>query len=194
MPSLALLGLLLPVLGIGFRPALVALFLYALLPVVRGTVSVCARRPLPPRDRRRPGPDASAALRYVELPLALESIVGGVRTSAVIAVGTATLAAFIGAGGLGEPIFAGLKLARTEPDPRGRDPRGSAGGARGRSSRAGGARGAGTAAEPSSGDVTSALSVRGVCGRWGGRPDGGGHAESRPGSQVAKGLQGEKSP
>lgn len=114
VPSLALLGLLLPVLGIGFRPALVALLLYALLPVVRGTVT--GLRAIAPADLETAdalGLTAGQRLRHVELPLALESIAGGLRTSAVIAVGTATLAAFVGGGGLGEPIFTGLKLART---------------------------------------------------------------------------------
>jgi osmoprotectant transport system permease protein len=115
IPSLALLGLLLPLLGIGFLPALAALFLYALLPIARGTVvGLRAVDPVLLEAATGLGLTRGQLLRFVELPLALESILGGVRTSAVIAVGTATLAAFIGAGGLGEPIFAGLKLARTD--------------------------------------------------------------------------------
>jgi osmoprotectant transport system permease protein len=114
IPSLALLGLLLPVLGIGFAPAVVALFLYALLPIVRGTVvGLRSIDPLVLETADGLGLTAGQRLRAIELPLAFEGILAGVRTSAVIAVGTATLAAFIGAGGLGEPIFTGLKLART---------------------------------------------------------------------------------
>lgn len=111
LPSLALLGFLIPVLGIGFRPALVALFLYALLPIVRGTYT----------GIRTVGPDLEEIaealgltswqrLRLVELPLAMPHILAGVRTSTVITVGTATLAALIGAGGLGVPIFRGIAM------------------------------------------------------------------------------------
>ena len=112
IPSLALLAFLIALVGtIGTPPALVALFLYALLPIVRGThtgltgVARGMRQAalalgLAPRDR----------LRLVEIPLALPAILAGVKTSAVINVGTATIAAFIGAGGYGERIASGLAL------------------------------------------------------------------------------------
>ncbi|MGH7443577.1 MAG: glycine betaine ABC transporter substrate-binding protein, partial [Longimicrobiales bacterium] len=114
VPSIALLAFMIPLLGIGVLPALVALFLYTLYPIVRNTYSGI-------RDADRDavlaaealGMTASQRLLYVRLPLAAPPIMAGVRTAAVIAVGTATLAAFIGAGGLGDPIVAGLALSDT---------------------------------------------------------------------------------
>lgn len=114
IPSIALLAFMIPLLGVGVVPALVALWLYALYPIARGTYS----------GVRDADPDAVAAaealgttpmqrLMWVRLPLAAPVIMAGVRTAAVITVGAATLAAFIGAGGLGEPIVAGLALADT---------------------------------------------------------------------------------
>ena len=114
IPSIALLAFMIPLLGVGVVPALVALWLYALYPIARGTYS----------GVRDADPDAVAAaealgttplqrLLWVRLPLAAPVIMAGVRTAAVITVGAATLAAFIGAGGLGEPIVAGLALADT---------------------------------------------------------------------------------
>ena len=112
IPSLALFAFLIALVGtIGTPPALLALFLYALLPIVRSThaglsgigrgMSQAAMAiGLPPRDR----------LWLVEVPLALPSILAGIKTSAVINVGTATIAAFIGAGGYGERIASGLAL------------------------------------------------------------------------------------
>ncbi len=117
IPSLALFGFLLPlpfIGGVGPRTALVALTLYALLPIVRTTVA--GLRSLDPAVV-----DAGVAmgmtpwqlLWMVELPLALPSIVAGIRVAAVIGVGTATIAAAIGAGGLGEYIFRGLSMVDT---------------------------------------------------------------------------------
>ena len=114
IPSIALLAFMIPLLGVGVVPALVALWLYALYPIARGTYS----------GVRDADPDAVAAaealgttpgqrLLWVRLPLAAPVIMAGIRTAAVITVGAATLAAFIGAGGLGEPIVAGLALADT---------------------------------------------------------------------------------
>ena len=112
IPSLALLAFLIPLLGmIGTIPALIALFLYSLLPIVRNTYS--GLTDIPPHlleSARALGLPASARLRLVELPLAARSILSGVKTSAVINVGTATIAAFIGAGGYGERIVTGLAL------------------------------------------------------------------------------------
>ena len=114
LPGIALLAFMIPLLGIGVRPALVALVLYSLYPIVRNTftgvrdadpAAVSAARALGMTDRQ--------ILRDVRLPLAAPVIMAGIRTAAVIDVGTATLAAFIGAGGLGEPIVAGLALSDT---------------------------------------------------------------------------------
>jgi osmoprotectant transport system permease protein len=112
VPSLALLAMLIPLLGrIGTAPALVALFIYALLPVVRNTCTGILGVPAGMRMAAlalglRPG----QRLLYVELPLALPVILAGVKTAAVMSVGTATIAAFIGAGGYGERITIGLAL------------------------------------------------------------------------------------
>ena len=114
IPGLALLAFLLPVMGIGFLPAVVALFLYSLYPIVQNTVTgvqtadagaVSAAQAL--------GMTGRQVLWYVRVPLATPVIMAGVRTAAVINVGTATLAALIGAGGLGDPIVAGLALSDT---------------------------------------------------------------------------------
>jgi osmoprotectant transport system permease protein len=109
-----MLAFLLPFLGIGVRPAIVALTLYALLPIVRNThlgLSGIDASVLEAADGL--GFSARQKLWIVELPLALPVIVGGVRTSAVIGVGIATLSAFIGAGGLGDFINRGLALNNT---------------------------------------------------------------------------------
>lgn len=114
VPSIALLAFMIPLLGIGLVPALAALFLYSLFPILRNTFTGV-------RDADPAAVDAATAigmtpgqvLRYIRLPLAAPIIMAGIRTAAVITVGTATLAAFIGAGGLGEPIVAGLALNDT---------------------------------------------------------------------------------
>jgi osmoprotectant transport system permease protein len=100
-----------PLLGIGTAPAVAALFLYSVLPIVRNTVSGLRGIPsalLESADVL--GLSPSARLWKVELPLASPSILAGVQTSAVINVGTATLGALIGAGGLGQPILTGIRL------------------------------------------------------------------------------------
>ena len=114
IPSIALLALLIPLTGIGVLPAVVALFLYALLPILRNAVT--ALTGIDPTLRRVAvalGLKPLEELRHVFVPLAMPSIVAGVRTAAVICIGTATLAAFIGAGGLGDPIVKGLSLNDT---------------------------------------------------------------------------------
>lgn len=114
IPSIALLALLIPLTGIGVVPAVVALFLYALLPILRNAVT--ALTGIDPTLRRvavAMGLKPRQQLRLVFVPLAMPSIVAGVRTAAVIGIGTATLAAFIGAGGLGDPIVKGLALNDT---------------------------------------------------------------------------------
>lgn len=112
VPSLALLAFLITLMGtIGALPAIVALFLYALLPIVRNTVSGLADIPAPLRESARAlGLPGGARLRLIELPLATRSILAGIKTSAVINVGMATIAAFVGAGGYGERIVAGLAV------------------------------------------------------------------------------------
>jgi len=112
IPSLALLAFLITWMGtIGTAPAIVALFLYALLPIVRSTASGLADIPLPLRESGLAlGLPGGARLRMIELPLAARSILAGIKTSAIINVGTATIAAFVGAGGYGERIVAGLAV------------------------------------------------------------------------------------
>jgi osmoprotectant transport system permease protein len=114
IPSIALLAFMVPVLGIGVWPALVALWLYSLYPIVRSTYSgIRDADPNAVHAARALGMTPGQILRQVRLPLAAPTLMSGIRTAAVIAVGTATLAAFIGAGGLGEPIATGLALADT---------------------------------------------------------------------------------
>ncbi len=114
IPSIALLAFMIPLLGVGVTPALVALWLYALYPITRNTYSgVRDADPNAVEACEALGATARQRLLWVRLPLAAPVILAGVRTSAVITVGAASLAAFIGAGGLGEPIVAGLALADT---------------------------------------------------------------------------------
>lgn len=111
IPSLALLAVLIPLLGIGTLPALVALFLYSLLPIVRNTCVGLGSIPPPLSEAAAAiGLSPRAQLLRVRLPMASPAIMAGIKTSAVINVGTATLAALIGAGGLGEPILSGIQL------------------------------------------------------------------------------------
>jgi osmoprotectant transport system permease protein len=101
-------------LGIGVTPAIVALALYSLYPIVRNTYTgVRDSDPAAVDAARALGMTGWQILRSVRLPLAAPIIMAGIRTAAVIDVGTATLAAFIGAGGLGEPIVSGLALSDT---------------------------------------------------------------------------------
>ena len=114
IPSIALLALMIPLLGIGMVPAIVALYLYGLLPILRNTATALFNvDPVLKKVSIGMGMTTFQRLRYVELPLAVPTILAGIRTAAVIIIGTATLAAFIGAGGLGEPIFTGLFLNDT---------------------------------------------------------------------------------
>ncbi len=118
IPSLALFGFLIPLLGsygIGRAPAIIALFLYSLLPIIRNTFTgINGVDPAVREAARGMGMTDWQLLTQVELPLALGVIIAGVRVATVIAVGTATIAAAIGAGGLGTYIFRGLRtLDRT---------------------------------------------------------------------------------
>jgi osmoprotectant transport system permease protein len=112
MPSLALLAFLIAALDrIGTVPAVIALFLYSLLPIVRNTETGLSGVPRSLLDSATAlGLEAGPRLRLIELPLAARTILAGVKTAAVINVGTATIAAFIGAGGYGERIVAGLAV------------------------------------------------------------------------------------
>lgn len=112
IPSLALLGFMIPLFGIGTAAAIAALFLYSLLPIIRNTytgikevdnATIEAAKGMGMTDRQ--------ILFKIELPLAFSIIMAGIRTSTVINVGTATLAAFIGAGGLGDFILLGIQRA-----------------------------------------------------------------------------------
>ena len=112
IPSIALLAFMVPLLGVGTKPALVALWLYALYPIARNTYTGVRDADIDAVDAcEAMGATASQRLLWVRLPLAAPIIMAGVRTAAVITIGAATLAAFIGAGGLGEPIVTGLALA-----------------------------------------------------------------------------------
>jgi osmoprotectant transport system permease protein len=114
VPSLALLVFMIPLLGIGSRPAIVALFLYSLLPIIRNTAAGLSGIPPEVRESAEAlGLPPGARLRLVELPMAAPSILAGIQTSAVINVGTATLGALIGAGGYGQPILTGIRLDDT---------------------------------------------------------------------------------
>ncbi|TCK18249.1 osmoprotectant transport system permease protein [Thiogranum longum] len=114
IPSLALFVFLIPLLGIGGPPAVVALFLYSLLPIIRNThAGIRGISPAIVESAQALGLPSRARLRIVELPLATGAILAGIKTSAVINVGTATLAALIGAGGYGQPILTGIRLDDT---------------------------------------------------------------------------------
>lgn len=114
IPSIALLAFMIPLFGIGAVPAMVALFMYALLPILRNTAT--ALYSIDPTLKKigvGMGLTVWQRLRYIELPLSMPNVLAGIKTAAVINIGTATLAAFIGAGGLGEPIVTGLALNDT---------------------------------------------------------------------------------
>jgi len=111
IPALALLVFLIPWLGIGYAPAIVALFTYSLLPILRNTHAGLANISQDLRDSAEAlGLSPVAKLRFVEMPLAARSILAGIKTAAVINVGTATLGALIGAGGYGQSILTGIRL------------------------------------------------------------------------------------
>jgi osmoprotectant transport system permease protein len=114
LPGIALLAFMIPLFGIGVTPALIALVLYSLYPIVRNTFTGVRDADASAVNAARAlGMTDAQILREVRLPLAAPTIMAGIRTAAVIDVGTATLAALIGAGGLGEPIIAGLSLSDT---------------------------------------------------------------------------------
>jgi osmoprotectant transport system permease protein len=111
VPTLALLVFMIPLLGIGALPAMAALFLYSLLPIVRNTHAGLQGIPRSIHESAEAlGLSPGAILRLVDLPLASPLILAGIKSAAVINVGTATLGALIGAGGFGQPIFTGIRL------------------------------------------------------------------------------------
>ncbi|MHC0442796.1 ABC transporter permease/substrate-binding protein [Flavobacterium sp. 3-210] len=111
VPSIALLGFMIPVFGIGATPAIVALFIYALLPIIRNTYTgITGVSPMVIEAATALGMNRQQLLLKVEFPLATPVIIAGIRTAAVINVGVATLASFVAAGGLGEFIFGGISL------------------------------------------------------------------------------------
>ena len=111
VPSLAMFVFMIPLLGIGTWPAIAALFLYSLLPIVRNThAGLVGIAPELRESAAALGLPHGVRLRRIELPLATRSILAGIKTAAVINVGTATLAALIGAGGYGQPILTGIRL------------------------------------------------------------------------------------
>ena len=115
IPALALLALMIPVFGLGEVPAIIALFLYSLMPIVRNTLTgLFSIDPLVKEVATGMGMKRREQLWHIELPLAFPAILAGVKTAAIISLGTATLAAFVGAGGLGEPIITGLNLNNHE--------------------------------------------------------------------------------
>jgi len=112
IPSLALLGLMIPLLGIGVIPAIVALFLYSLLPMLRNTFTgIREVDPALKEAARGMGMTSLQILFKVELPMALSIIMGGFRTATIFTISWATLAAVIGGGGLGYLVFTGLGVA-----------------------------------------------------------------------------------
>jgi osmoprotectant transport system permease protein len=111
VPSLAMLVFMIPLFGIGARPAIATLFLYSLLPIVRNTLTgLTSIAPRLQESAASLGLPWHVRLLRVELPLASRTIIAGISTAAVINVGTATLGALIGAGGYGEPILTGIRL------------------------------------------------------------------------------------
>jgi osmoprotectant transport system permease protein len=118
IPSLALFGLLIPLPllgGIGTRTAIIALILYSLLPIVRNTVTGLQRiDPLLIETGLALGMRKRELFREVELPLAMPTIVGGIRLALIIGIGVATIAAAVGGGGLGTLIFRGVAMVDTK--------------------------------------------------------------------------------
>jgi osmoprotectant transport system permease protein len=114
IPSIALLTFMIPFFGIGFLPAIIGLFIYSLLPILQNThVAMTNIDPRLITAARGIGLYPREVLLSVKLPLAFPTILAGIRTATILNIGTATLAAFIGAGGLGEPIVTGLALNDT---------------------------------------------------------------------------------
>ncbi len=115
IPSIAFFGLLIPILGIGQKTAILVLFLYALLPIIKNTYTgIREVSPSMVDAGKGMGMTGWQILRMVELPQSLPVIMAGIRVATVINIGSTTIAAYIGAGGLGELIFTGIQLYRNE--------------------------------------------------------------------------------
>lgn len=115
VPSLALLGLMIPLFGIGILPAIVALTIYGLLPILRNTYTgIQGVNPAAVEAGIGMGMTSRQVLFLIELPLARPVIMAGIRTATVLLIGIATLASLIGAGGLGDLIFRGISMANQQ--------------------------------------------------------------------------------
>ncbi|MDO9228671.1 MAG: ABC transporter permease [Syntrophales bacterium] len=115
IPSLALFGILIPFIGIGLKPTLIALILYSQLALIRNTfVGIIHIDPSIREAGKGMGMSNWQFLRMVEIPVALPVIMAGIRTAAVMNIGTATIAAYIGAGGLGWLIFRGIASVNSD--------------------------------------------------------------------------------
>lgn len=115
VPSLALLALMIPIFGVGRFPAIVALFIYSLLPILRNTyIGIKGVDPDYKDAAKGMGMTNTQSIFMVELPIAIPTIMSGIRLAAVYVVAWATLASYIGAGGLGDFIFSGLNLYRAD--------------------------------------------------------------------------------
>lgn len=115
IPSLALFGFLVPLIGIGSKTALIALIIYALLPILRNTYAGLTGVDQSIIEAGRGmGMTPNQILKKIELPMALPFIMAGIRTATVLTVGIATLATFVGAGGLGDIIYRGLQSYNNE--------------------------------------------------------------------------------
>ena len=115
IPSLAILALAVGVLGVGWVPAVIALLLYAVIPIVRNSYAGIRAVPEPAVDAARGmGMTRAQILRRIELPLAAPYIIAGIRTATVFAISAGALASLIGAGGLGDFIFSGINLYKPE--------------------------------------------------------------------------------
>lgn len=115
VPSLALLALMIPIFGVGQFPAIIALFIYSLLPILRNTyIGIKEVNPDLKDAAKGMGMTHSQSIFMVELPVAMPTIMAGIRLAAVYVIAWATLASYIGAGGLGDFIFSGLNLYRSD--------------------------------------------------------------------------------
>lgn len=115
VPSLAMVAIFMPLMGIGFKPAVSALILYGLLPIARNTLAGLNSIDEDIKESARGvGMSRGQVLFEIELPLAMPIIMAGIRTSTIITVGTATLSFLIGAGGLGRLIFLGIRMFKPE--------------------------------------------------------------------------------
>ncbi|HWQ41829.1 MAG TPA: ABC transporter permease [Desulfosporosinus sp.] len=115
IPSLALLGIMIPLFGIGFLPAVIALTIYGLLPILRNTYTgIISVDQAAIEAGKGMGMTPRQILFMVEIPLALPIIMAGIRTATVLIIGVATIATLIGSGGLGDLIYRGIAMASTE--------------------------------------------------------------------------------